>query len=52
MKVDGESLVHDKDFVLKKMFCKNSSIFFKNYPIENMFVVNPSPKYCNANMQK
>ncbi len=51
-KVDGESLVHDKVFVLINIFCKNSYIFFKNNPIENIFVLNPSPKYCNANMQK
>ncbi len=49
-KVDGESLVHEKVFVLKNIFCKNSYIFFKNDPIENIFVLNPSPKYCNANM--
>ncbi len=51
-KVDGESLVHDKVFELKNIFCKNSYIFFKNYPIENIFVLNSSPKYCNGNMQK
>ncbi len=30
--------------VLKNIFCKNSYIFFKNDPIENIFVLNPSPK--------
>ncbi len=39
-------------FLCKKHFCKNSYIFFKNDPFENIFVLNPSPKYCNANMQK
>ncbi len=41
-----------QSFVLKNIFFKNSYIFFKNDAIENIFVVNPSPKYCNANMQK
>ncbi len=50
--VGAKSLVHDKVFVLKNIFCKNSYIFFKNGQIENIFVFNPSPNYCNANMQK
>ncbi len=33
--------------MIKNIFCKNSYIFFKNDPIENNFVLNPSPKYCN-----
>ncbi len=45
-------IVYDKVFVFKNIFCKNSYIFFINDPIENIFVLNPSPKYCNANMQK
>ncbi len=52
-KVDGESLVHDKVLCKKKKkIAKNSYIFFKNDPIENISVLNPSLKYCNANMQK
>ncbi len=37
---------------LKKTFSAKIAIFFTNDPIENMFVLNTSPKYCNANMQK
>ncbi len=36
----------------KKVIALNLYIFFKNDPIENMFALSPSPKYCNANMQK
>ncbi len=49
-KVDGESLVYDKVFEIKKHFFNNSYIFFKNYPFENIVVLIPSPKYCNANI--
>ncbi len=49
-KVDDESFLHDKVFVLKTIFCKNRNIFLKNVQIGNIFVVNPSPKYFNANI--
>ncbi len=39
--------VHDKVFVLKNIFCKNSYIFFKNDPIQNIFMLTSSPKYYN-----
>ncbi len=34
------------------IFCKNSYIFIKNVRTGNIFVVNPSPKYFNANIYK
>ncbi len=47
---DDERFLHDKVFVLKKHFCKNSYIFFKNVQIGNIVVINPSPKHVNANI--
>ncbi len=59
--IDINELVYERRFMMKLfsmtkfcvkkiIFCKNSCIFFKNVWIGNIFVVNPSPKYFNANI--
>ncbi len=50
-------LVYERRLMVKVLVHKKTNsakiaVFFKNDPIENIFVLNPSPKYCNANMQK
>ncbi len=40
--IDDESFLHDKVFMLKTIFCKNSYIFLKNVRIGNIFVVSPN----------
>ncbi len=49
-KVDDENFLHDNVFMLKKHLLQKQLIFFKDVWIENIFVVNPSPKYFNANI--
>ncbi len=51
--VDDENLVHDKNFVLKKLFWEKNALFTKKTMSQSEFLgVNPSPKYFQAHIQK